>query len=73
MACQTLSKALHVLSATAQVAPDLVKALAILSDITVTRSAMEQEDLKPHWKSEKGNIFLGDKQTYYLVVFQRLY
>ena len=34
---------------------------------------MEQEDLKPHWKSEKGNIFLGDKQTYYLVVFQRLY
>ena len=34
---------------------------------------MEQEDLKPHWKLEKGNIFLGDKQAYYLVVFQRLY
>ena len=40
-------------SATARVAPDLLKALAILSDTTVRRSAVDWEDLKPHWKSEK--------------------
>ena len=40
-------------SATAQVAPDLLKALAILSDTTVRRSAVDREDLKPYWKSEK--------------------
>ena len=51
-ACQTLSKALDISSATARVAPDLLKALAILSDTTVRRSAVDQEDLKPYWKSE---------------------
>ena len=40
-------------SATARVAPDLLKALAILSDATVIRSAVDQEDLKPYWKTEK--------------------
>ena len=35
-------------SATARVATDLVKALAILSDITVRRSAVDGEDLKPY-------------------------
>ena len=40
-------------SVTAQVAPDLLKALAILSDTTVRRSAVDQKDLKPYWKSEK--------------------
>ena len=40
-------------SATAQVAPDLLKALAILPDTTVKRYAVDQEDLKPYWKSEK--------------------
>ena len=34
-------------SATAQVVPDQLKAMAILSDITVSRSAVDQEDLKP--------------------------
>ena len=29
------------------------KALAILSHTTVRRSAVDQEDLKPYWKSEK--------------------
>ena len=38
---------------TAQVAPDLLKAPAILSDTTVRRSAVDQEDLKPFWKSAK--------------------
>ena len=45
-----MSKALDVSSATAQVALDLLKALAILSDKTVRRSADEREDLKPCWK-----------------------
>ena len=34
-------------SATARVAPDLLKALAILSDTTVRGSAVDQGDLKP--------------------------
>ena len=37
----------------ARVAPDLLKALAILSDTTVRSSAVDQEDLKPYCKSEK--------------------
>ena len=38
---------------TARVAPDLLKALAILSVTTVRGSAVDQEDLKTYWKSEK--------------------
>ena len=53
--------------------PDLLNALAVLSDTTVRRSAVDLEDLKPYWKSEKGHICLGDQQTYYLQVLQRLY
>ena len=45
--CQTLPKPLDISSATAQVAPDLLKALAILPDTTVKRYAVDQEDLKP--------------------------
>ena len=53
-ACQTLSKVLDISSATGRVAPDLLKTLAILSDrTTVRRSAIDREDLKPYWKSEK--------------------
>ena len=44
---QTLLKALNISSATAWVAPDLIKVLAILSDTTVRRSAVDQEDLIP--------------------------
>ena len=40
------SKALDISSATARVAPNLLKALAILSDITVRRSAVHWEELK---------------------------
>ena len=40
-------KALNISSATARVAPDLLKALAILSDTTVRKSAVDREDLKP--------------------------
>ena len=53
---------------------DLLKAIAILSDTNVRRSAVNQEDLHPYWKSEKGHISLGDYQeAYCLQVFQRLY
>ena len=52
-ACQTLSKALDILSATARVAPDLLKALIILSNTTVRRSTVDREELKPYWNSEK--------------------
>ena len=51
--CQTLSKALDISSVTAQVVPDLLKALLILSDTIVRRSAVHRENLKPYWKSER--------------------
>ena len=56
-ACKTLFKALDISSATAQVAPDLLKTLAILSDTSIRRSAVDREDLKPFWKSEKTQDF----------------
>ena len=43
--------AVDISSATDRVAADLFKALAILSDTTVRRSAVDREDLKPYWKS----------------------
>ena len=46
-------KFLDISSVTAGVAPDLLKALAIISDTTVIRSAADREDLKPYWESEK--------------------
>ena len=54
---QTLSKALHISSATTQVAPGMLKALAILSDKTARRSKVDREDLQPHWKLEKRSYF----------------
>ena len=53
----TPSKALDISSATARVAPELLKVLAILSDTTVKRSAVDREDLKLYWKSEKRSYF----------------
>ena len=50
-ACQTLLKALDISSATTIPVPDLLKDLAILSDTFVTISAVEQEDMKPYWRS----------------------
>ena len=40
-------------SAAAWVAPDLIKALAILSDKTVSKTAVDRKDLNSYWKSEK--------------------
>ena len=39
------------------VVPDLSKALAVLSDTTVRKSSVNQEDLKPYRKSEKSTHF----------------
>ena len=67
--CQTLSKPCqkYISSATAGVAPDLLKALAILSDTTIRISAVDWQDLKPCWKSEKKDyVSPGDQQSYYL-------
>ena len=44
--------------ATAQVAPELLKALAILSDTTVRRSAVDRKEQELYWKSEKKATFL---------------
>ena len=55
-------------TATAQVAPNLLKALAILSDTTVSRSKIDKEDLKPYWKSKKGHISPSNQQSYYLQI-----
>ena len=46
-------ESLRISSARARVAPALLKALAILSDTTARKSAVDREDLKPYWKSEK--------------------
>ena len=43
-ACQTLLKALKLSSATARVAPDPLKAQAMLSDTTAIRSAVDRVD-----------------------------
>ena len=52
-------------------APDLFKALVILSDTTARRFAVEREDLKPYRKSEKkGHTSVDDQQSYYLQVFK---
>ena len=58
-------KALDISSTTAQVAPDLLKSVAILSDTTVRKYVVDWEDLKPHWKIEKGHISLDDQQSFY--------
>ena len=48
---------MDILSPTARVAPDLLKTLATLSDTTVSRFAVDREDLKPYWKLEKRPYF----------------
>ena len=53
----SISKALEISSSTAPVAPDLLKALTIISDATVIKSVVHREDLKPYCKSEKMSHF----------------
>ena len=47
--------------------------LAILSDTTLRRCAVNQEKQKHTENQKKGQISLGDQQSYYLQVFERLY
>ena len=77
-ACQTLSKALDILCATARVTPGLLKAVAVLLDTTVGRPAVDQKDEKPYWKSEKrphffrwSTIFLFKSFSKTLVITER--
>ena len=53
-----MSKALDISSATARVAPDMLKALAILLDTTVTRSAVDGKDLKTKLQIREKATFL---------------
>ena len=53
-----LVKSLGCSIATPQVAPDVLKALAILSDTTVRRSVVDQEDLKLYRETKKKTTFL---------------
>ena len=43
----------YIISATAWVAPVLLKALTILLVTIVRRSAIDREDLSPYWESDK--------------------
>ena len=55
-------------SGTPHVAPNLLKALAMLSYTTVRRSLGKWKDLKTYGRSEnqkKGHISPGDQQAYY--------
>ena len=48
--CQTLLKAFNISSAAASVVPHLLQIPSILSDATVRRYAVDQEDQKSQWK-----------------------
>ena len=56
---------LNILSATLRGAPELLKALSILSDMTNRRFAIDWGDLKAYLKSEEGLISRGDLQGCY--------
>ena len=51
------AESLDISSLTASIAPEPLKTLAILSETTVRRSAVDQEQLKPYWKPEKRSHF----------------
>ena len=65
-------KSLRYITCYNSTSPDLLKAIAILSDTTVRRSAVDQEDLKQTGNKKKSHNSLGDQQSYYLQIFQRL-
>ena len=66
------AKSLRYITCYNSTSPDLLKATAILSDTTVRRSAVDQEDLKQTENKKKSHNSLDDQQSYYLKVFQRL-
>ena len=66
------AKSLRYITCYNSTSPDLLKATAILSDTTVRRSAVDQEDLKQTGNKKKSHNSQGDQQSYYLQVFQIL-
>ena len=70
-ACQTLSKALDISNVTVRVAPDLLKALAILWDKTVRKSKADLQGLKPYWKSEKRPHFSSSSTSLFFTSFSK--
>ena len=54
---KSLQKPIDISIVTIQIVPGLLKALAILSDTTMRRSAVDWEDLKPYWKWKKKTHF----------------
>ena len=68
LAYQILPKALNRLSATAWVPQDILKALAILLVTTFQRSIVDQEDMKPYYKSEERPYF--SKMIYKYIIYK---
>ena len=66
------AKSLRYITCYNSTSPDLLKATAILSDTTVRRSAVDQEDLKQTGNKKKSHHSQGDQQSYSLQVFQIL-
>ena len=66
LACQTWSKAFDVSGTAVIVMPVLSKPLAILSDITIERSAVDREDLNSYWKSGKWTFYSRLWKSLYL-------
>ena len=66
------AKSLRYITCYNSTSPDLLKATAILSDTTVRRSAVDQEDLKQTGNKKKSHNSQGDQQSYSLQVFQIL-
>ena len=61
LVCKALSNSLNIstaLTIITTITTDLFKVLAVLSDATFKRSAVEQEDPGPYWISEKKTIFV---------------
>ena len=72
-ACQSLLEALDIssASATARVAPDLLKTLVILSDTTVRSSAVDRDGIKPYLKSENRPHFYRWPISLLLISFSK--
>ena len=68
-ACQTLSKALGISHAIVWVASDLLKVLAILSDATFRRSAVDLEDLNHTENQKKTPHFFRWSTTLLFTIF----
>ena len=71
-AFETLPEAMDISCTTAWVAVDLLKALVILPDITVGRSAVDQEDIKPTLKIRKNLHSLAQSKSLLFIGFSTI-